>query len=204
MTTLFVVGHRSEVRRFRAGLDYTVAHFGAMTRDPRLDATLCFVKHIPPQLVELEGGNQESADDEKEADDDEDSVADVWGSGDIGGFECYMEKEEENSAEAAEVYKGGEYTEDGEDPDGVLLSVNPGANVLSLVNRDDGVMRFIKYVSAQAPGSRWDISMEYALDNRGRNNDENESGDDGSDHESGQEGESEEENEENEESETGF
>ena len=113
-----------------------------------------------------------------------------------------MEKEEENSAEAAEVYKGGENTEDGEDPEGVLLSVNPGANVLSLVNRDDGVMRFIKYVSAQAPGSRWDISMEYALDNRGRNSDE--SGDDGSDHESGQEGESEEENEENEESETGF
>lgn len=204
MTTLFVVGHRSEVRRFRAGLDYTVAHFGAMTRDPRLDATLCFVKHIPPQLVELEGGNQESADEEKEADDDEDSVADVWGSGDIGGFECYMEKEEENSAEAAEVYKEGENTEDGEDPEGVLLSVNPGANVLSLVNRDDGVMRFIKYVSAQAPGSRWDISMEYALDNRGRNSDENESGDDGSDHESGQEGESEEEDEENEESETGF
>lgn len=31
------------MRRFRPGLDYTVAHHGGMTAIPRLDATLCFV-----------------------------------------------------------------------------------------------------------------------------------------------------------------
>ena len=38
-----MLGYKDEVRRFRAGLDYTVAHYGAMTKVPRLDATLCFV-----------------------------------------------------------------------------------------------------------------------------------------------------------------
>jgi hypothetical protein len=38
-----------------------------------------------------------------------------------------------------------------------------GANELSLVLRDEGVMRFIKYVSAKAPGSRWDVAFEYDL-----------------------------------------
>ena len=32
-----------EVRRFRPGLDYTLAHYGVLTKEPRLDCTLCFV-----------------------------------------------------------------------------------------------------------------------------------------------------------------
>ena len=36
-------------------------------------------------------------------------------------------------------------------------------NTLSLVVRDAGVMRFVKYVSAGAPGSRWDISAEFKI-----------------------------------------
>ena len=31
-------GQRGEVRRFRPGLDYTVAHYGILTKDPQLDA----------------------------------------------------------------------------------------------------------------------------------------------------------------------
>lgn len=42
-TTLSMVGQRGEVRRFRPGLDYTVAHYGIITKDPRLDVVLCFV-----------------------------------------------------------------------------------------------------------------------------------------------------------------
>ena len=30
--------------------------------------------------------------------------------------------------------------------------------------RDEGVLRFVKYVSVQAQGSRWDISGEYEID----------------------------------------
>lgn len=31
------------------------------------------------------------------------------------------------------------------------------------VMRDAGVMRFVKYVNAQAPGSRWDVAGEYSV-----------------------------------------
>lgn len=43
LTALRPIGYRDELRRFRPGLDYTVAHHGAMTVTARLDATLCFV-----------------------------------------------------------------------------------------------------------------------------------------------------------------
>ncbi|OBZ83792.1 hypothetical protein A0J61_08155, partial [Choanephora cucurbitarum] len=49
------------------------------------------------------------------------------------------------------------------DEDGALLTLPAGRNELSLVLRDEGIMRFIKYVSAKSPGSRWDIAFEYDL-----------------------------------------
>ena len=30
-------------------------------------------------------------------------------------------------------------------------------------SRDEGIMRFVRYVSASAPGSRWDLSAEYEV-----------------------------------------
>ena len=53
--------------------------------------------------------------------------------------------------------------EDGDDEDGTLLTVQPGFNSLLLVLRDEGVMRFVKYVSAAAEGSRWDVCGEYEV-----------------------------------------
>ena len=52
---------------------------------------------------------------------------------------------------------------DGDDEDGTLLTVQPGFNRLLLVLRDEGVMRFVKYVSAAAEGSRWDVCGEYEI-----------------------------------------
>lgn len=52
---------------------------------------------------------------------------------------------------------------DDEEDDGALLTVQPGFNKLLLVLRDEGIMRFVKYVSASAEGSRWDVSGEYSL-----------------------------------------
>jgi Rps23 Pro-64 3,4-dihydroxylase Tpa1-like proline 4-hydroxylase len=43
VTSLQPLGYKDEVRRFRPGLDYTVAHYGVLTKQPRLDATLCFI-----------------------------------------------------------------------------------------------------------------------------------------------------------------
>ena len=57
--------------------------------------------------------------------------------------------------------EGGE--EEEEDNSTSLLSVSACNNTLNLVMRDEGVMRFVKYVSAAAPGSRWDIAVEYEI-----------------------------------------
>ena len=64
----------------------------------------------------------------------------------------------------------GEEDEDMEDveneedeEDATLLTVQPGFNRLLLVLRDEGVMRFVKYVSAAAESSRWDVCGEYEV-----------------------------------------
>lgn len=56
-----------------------------------------------------------------------------------------------------------EDSEDDEDDEDTLLTVQAGFNQLLIVLRDEGVMRFVKYVSASAPGSRWDVSGEYSV-----------------------------------------
>jgi hypothetical protein len=52
-------------------------------------------------------------------------------------------------------------SEAGDDDDGPLITLFPGFNKFLLVLRDPGVMRFVKYVSNAAEGSRWDISGEW-------------------------------------------
>lgn len=46
---------------------------------------------------------------------------------------------------------------DGDDDDGVLFSMPAGWNKMSLVLRDRGVLRFVKFVSKKAEGGRWDV-----------------------------------------------
>ncbi|KLO10137.1 hypothetical protein SCHPADRAFT_530836 [Schizopora paradoxa] len=53
--------------------------------------------------------------------------------------------------------------DDEEDDDGILLTAQAGFNRLLLVLRDPGVLRFVKYVTASAPGSRWDVCGEYEI-----------------------------------------
>ena len=52
---------------------------------------------------------------------------------------------------------------DDDDDETTLFSTQPGFNKLLMVLRDEQVMRFVKYVSAAAPGSRWDICGEYEV-----------------------------------------
>ncbi|KAI8076749.1 Oxoglutarate and iron-dependent oxygenase degradation C-term-domain-containing protein [Halteromyces radiatus] len=83
-----------------------------------------------------------------------DEAQEKWDGGEYGGYECYMAPHDEE--EDAAVYKAA-------DEEGALLTMPAGENELALVLRDEGVMRFIKYVSARAPGSRWDVAFEYDL-----------------------------------------
>jgi len=137
-TSLTCIGHRGEVRRFRPGLDYTVATHGQMTQgDSVLDCTWTMVY--------------------AGADDQSDEQA-LWDTGEVGGFEAYIGTDESGeSAQAAEVYRA-------DDDDGPLVSIHAAPNNLSLVMRDQGTMRFVKYVSGRAPGSRFDISQVYSIE----------------------------------------
>ncbi|KAJ3039827.1 hypothetical protein HDV00_011735 [Rhizophlyctis rosea] len=150
LTHLHPTHHRGLARRFRPGLDYTLATSSG-TRQI-LDATLCLATHTSP------------------------SDSDLWASDEVGGYDCYMNPHD--GEEDPAVYKGSS-EEDGEE-DGALLTVSAGWNVLNLVLRDEGLLNFIKYVSAGAPGSRWDVAFEYEVEEG-----EEESGGEGGEEEDG-------------------
>ncbi|CAB9518861.1 Prolyl 3,4-dihydroxylase OGFOD1 [Seminavis robusta] len=162
------LGYKGQIRRFRPGLDYTVAHYGILTHKAVLDATMCFAAGTGGVLQKDSDDKQKkkSSTDEKD-DDNEDDIDEadmLWQSDEMGGFECYIEaddydgeskEKEEGMPEAADEYNAEDDTN--------LLSVSASNNTLSLVYRDPGTMRFIKYVGSRAPSSRWDISMEYQV-----------------------------------------
>ena len=50
-----------------------------------------------------------------------------------------------------------------DEDDGVLFSMPAGWNRLSVVLRDQGVLRFVKYVGAGARGDRWDVVGEFGV-----------------------------------------
>eukprot|EP00798_Chlamydomonas_sp_ICE-L_P021076 gene21076-27957_t len=189
-TTINLIGQHSEVRRFRPGLDYTVAHYGILTKDPRLDVVLCFVGDGTPSQAEAAPaiaataakpplgkrgagrgkgkGGQPVAEAAKSA--TRRQGDDAWEVGEVGGFEAYLLAEEDDAvAKAEDTYRAGDADESG------VLNVSPAANSLSLVLRDEGLMKFLKYVSYSAPSSRWDVACEFEPEDD--SDDEEEEGD---------------------------
>ena len=182
LTTITQLGSSGEVRRFRPGLDYSVAHYGVFTSDPRLDAVLCFVDDNSLKGNEGGGGGDGGGGGGKgkqRANDDDADDESEWAAGEVGGFEAYVlgDDDDDENAGAVEAGEGGSGSgkktsdqkkdaavyrkdDDGGGDTGVL-NVPAAANCLSLLLRDEGLMRFVKYVSAAAPGSRWDLAMEY-------------------------------------------
>ncbi|MCJ1352319.1 MAG: hypothetical protein MMC33_002303 [Icmadophila ericetorum] len=69
------------------------------------------------------------------------------------------DKEKEKTKSDPAVYKSGT---DGED-DAVLLSTPPSWNNATIVLRDTGVLRFVKYVSRSAKGDRWDVGGVFGV-----------------------------------------
>jgi Rps23 Pro-64 3,4-dihydroxylase Tpa1-like proline 4-hydroxylase len=84
----------------------------------------------------------ESSESEAASEDEED---------DVGGHEVYMAADT-SSADDAAIYKHSEL-----DDGGVLFSNAPSWNKLSIVLRDEDTLKFVKYVSRKAAGSRWDV-----------------------------------------------
>lgn len=202
---VITTGYSVEARRFRPGLDYTLA------TSNEEQSILDVVLHLTPEAVEdinhTVDAKRKGKANESDSDEEEDLIG--WAKGEWGGweviysfacrlplliiFQCYMSPHEGDEDPA--VYRSGskkqntsgtndkshsngrngvaqkseddESSEDGSDnedeDDGTLLTVQPEFNRLSIVLREKTVLRFVKYVSASAPSSRWDISGEYTV-----------------------------------------
>ena len=78
---------------------------------------------------------------------------------DVGGHEVYMAGDDEEDNEDAAIYK----TSSDADDDNVLFTNPASWNKMSIVLRDSGVLKFVKYVSRNAKGDRWDVSGSFGV-----------------------------------------
>ena len=177
-------------RRFRRGLDYTLA---TSYDDPDPQLEVCI--GITPTTGW--GGDEEGDDEEENG--KEAPPADGPQPEPIGGYELYMagddadEDGEDNAVDAdaqpSSATGAGQrrkaktkadpaiYKSSADDEDDGVLFTNPASwNTLSLVLRDTGVMKFVKYVSQSANGDRWDVVGNYCVE-------ADEEGDDGEEEE---------------------
>ncbi|KAI9740597.1 MAG: hypothetical protein M1834_005178 [Cirrosporium novae-zelandiae] len=101
--------------------------------------------------------NPPKASNNNDKDNDTASIASVSAAG-VGGYEVYMSGEDDSASvkDDPAVYNAA-------DDDGVLFSMAAGWNRLSIVLRDKGTLKFVKYVSRTARGDRWDVSGEYGV-----------------------------------------
>ncbi|KAJ3327586.1 hypothetical protein HDU93_001877 [Gonapodya sp. JEL0774] len=219
LTGLVPISSRpAEARRFRPGLDYTLARADV---DAVLDVTVCLTPDVVKPILE-EGGKKVGiakglAAKRRKVENVSSAVADSgikgltkkqakelgakWEAGEVGGWECYMaphdgeedpavyrsagtgkskekkEKIEQPRSEGQiddlsakegddvdeEMYEDVSDEASEDDDSGALLNLTPTFNTMSIVLRDAGVMRFVKYVSASAGGSRWDVVGEYEV-----------------------------------------
>jgi Rps23 Pro-64 3,4-dihydroxylase Tpa1-like proline 4-hydroxylase len=102
----------------------------------------------------------------------------------VGGYEVYMvgdddedeDEEEDTAAHASNSHTGaGTRKKTKADPavykanagededDGVLFTMPASWNNLSIVLRDRGLLRFVKYVNASAEGDRWDVVGNFTV-----------------------------------------
>ncbi|KAK6199359.1 Oxoglutarate and iron-dependent oxygenase degradation C-term-domain-containing protein [Scheffersomyces amazonensis] len=86
-----------------------------------------------------------------------------WESGEFGGYELCMStagNDEDDDEDDPAIYRSN-------GDDSVLFTNQCQWNSLTLILRDSSVLKFVKYVSINAKGSRWDISCQWNVNNDG-------------------------------------
>jgi Rps23 Pro-64 3,4-dihydroxylase Tpa1-like proline 4-hydroxylase len=178
-------------RRFRRGLDYTLAT-AYEEEDPQLEVCL----GITPTTGW--GDDEEEVEEEKPAKKRKEGKQGKSNgktpaepapkpAEEVGGYEMYMAGDDDEDhptipnatgtgagqrrkADPA-IYKSAADDED----DGILFSQPAAWNNLAINLRDKGVLRFTKYVSKSAKGDRWDVCAEYGVEfGEGSDDDEEE------------------------------
>ncbi|KIW01052.1 uncharacterized protein PV09_07566 [Verruconis gallopava] len=176
-------------RRFRKGKDYTLA---TSYDDPNPQLEICLGITPSPGWGATEDDDDEEDGESKKATSNGTSNGKAKLAEDgpapepVGGYEMYMagddddEGDDEASNDGVEVPSSATgagqrrkakadpaiYKSSAEDEDDGVLFTNPANwNTLSLVLRDTGVMKFVKYVSESAKGDRWDVIGNYSVAN---------------------------------------
>ncbi|KAJ5091141.1 hypothetical protein NUU61_006011 [Penicillium alfredii] len=182
-----LTSHNLLARRFRRGADYTLAS-GYDGEAPRLEFTLCLTptpgwEKQEEEEEEGDGENGEAQSSDKAPSKPKDNAnTDSAEDPAVGGYEIYMAGDDDEEADADEedgenadqvlrpksksskadpaIYRSAAADED----DGILFSTQAGWNRLSIVLRDSGTLKFVKYVSAAAQGDRWDITGDIGVE----------------------------------------
>ncbi|KAK7700236.1 putative component of NuA3 histone acetyltransferase complex [Diaporthe eres] len=162
------------VRRFRRGLDYTLAtgHAGK----PRLELNLGFTPTSGWGDDDEEGEAEAEQQDKSKKTNGSKSKPKSKGKGkgkskdeevakepeeeepeEVGGHEVYMAGDDGDEEDAA-IYKSSA------DDDNILFFQAAAWNKLTIVLRDSGTLRFVKYVSQKAKGDRWDVSATFDIE----------------------------------------
>ena len=173
-------------RRFRRGHDYTLATVYEKSA-PQLEVCLDV---SPSWHNESEGAEDQQVEEDGAQGSGQDlntsssrSLGSKSANADpdysLGGYMMYMaggeddeQSREHRSAQPSTHTGAGHRRKTAPDPavyrasadadDGVLFAMPAGWNQLSIVLRDRGVMRFVKYISRAAKGDRWDVFGEFA------------------------------------------
>jgi Rps23 Pro-64 3,4-dihydroxylase Tpa1-like proline 4-hydroxylase len=166
-------------RRFRKGSDYALAtsHDG----EPRLEICLGLTptpgwgsdenEDTPDSSQEEQNGAAEEANGTSTSNGKPKTPAPAPEEPkDVGGHEVYMATDDDPTSSDAAIYKNGADTDD----DNVLFTMMASWNKMSIVLRDSGVLKFVKYVSRNASGDRWDVGGAFGVKEV-----EGEEGDDG-------------------------
>ncbi|CAM1506849.1 Fc.00g064900.m01.CDS01 [Cosmosporella sp. VM-42] len=151
-TKCTIESHDLLARRFRRGMDYTLAtgHDGKA----RLELNIGFTPTSgwgdeddeEPEVKEEPKKKGKGKGKAKAV--EEEAPKEV---SEIGGHEVYMAGDDDADDDAA-IYKAGG------DDDNILFFQAAAWNKMTLVLRDSGALKFVKYISESAKGDRWDIS----------------------------------------------
>lgn len=160
-TSSVIESHDIIARRFRKGKDYTLAtgHEGK----PRLELNL--------GITPTAGWGDVDGEDEEEEEEEAPKAngkSKSKGKGktkeepaeepeEVGGHEVYMAGDDDTAEDAA-IYKSSG------DEDNILFFQAASWNKLTIVLRDSGTLKFVKYVSKKAPGDRWDICSTFDIE----------------------------------------
>jgi prolyl 3-hydroxylase /prolyl 3,4-dihydroxylase len=215
LKTASLVRQDTLARRFRRGKDYALAspYVGEM---PQLEFTIGITPSEGWERDDEEGAEEDGG--EKALDNSKNAKENGKGNGEtsskpstaiqvststlpeFGGEEVYMAGDDDDADGAADsahdkalpqVGKKADpaiYRADEDEDGGILFSAAPNWNSFSVVLRDKGTLRFVKYVSSAARGDRWDVKGCVELSGDAFDEEEGE-GQDGDTDGSGDEGE---------------